>query len=52
MDAITKLNSNTLISRKEDGKRFILPLVPRAVTVIKKLTKKDKEEQKSGIKLH
>lgn len=48
---MTRLNSNMLTSRKETGKKIILPLVPHTVKVIKKLTKKAKKKQEQGKKI-
>lgn len=45
LDAITRLNSNILTAKKDDSERIILPLAPHPVTVIKKLTGKNKEKQ-------
>lgn len=45
LTAITKLSSNMLVSKKENGDGVMLPLVPHAVKVLKNLTVKAKRSK-------
>lgn len=45
LNAITRLSSNMLASKKENGDGVILSLVPHAVKVIKNLTMKAKRSK-------
>jgi len=48
---MTRLNSNMLTSRKETGKKIILPLVPHTVKVIKKTDWEGQKEARTGNKI-
>lgn len=45
---MTRLNSNTLTSRKETGKKIILPLIPHTVKVIKNWLRRPKRSKNRG----